>query len=72
VNDPVIGNDNATALNVTLNSGATLTIQDGFDFDIDGDLTNSNGIFTVGNTTSTINISGDWAKYDRIAGFARC
>jgi hypothetical protein len=62
VNDPVIGNDNATALNVTLNSGATLTIQDGFDFDIDGDLTNSNGIFTVGNTTSTINISGDWAN----------
>ena len=62
VNDPVIGNDNAGVLNVTLNSGATLTIQDGFDFDINGDLTNSNGTFIVGNTTSTLNIAGDWAN----------
>ena len=62
VNDPVIGNDNAGVLNVTLNSGATLTIQDGFDFDINGDLTNSSGTFIVGNTTSTVNIAGDWAN----------
>jgi hypothetical protein len=61
-NDPVIGNDNAAVLNVTLGSGATLTIQDGFDLDINGDITNSFATFVVGNTTSTINIAGDWAN----------
>jgi len=61
-NDPVIGNNNAAALEVTIGSGATLTIQDGFDFDIDGNLVNSTGTFIVGSTNSTVNVAGDWSN----------
>jgi hypothetical protein len=61
-NQPVVGIENAAARNVTLFSGAILTLQNGYDLDINGNLINGNGTLAVSSNTSTITLAGDWSN----------
>jgi hypothetical protein len=59
-NDPIVSVEHASVRNVTLNTGASLTLQNGFNLDIDGQYVNSNATLAITSSNTTINVAGNW------------
>ncbi|UCF62680.1 MAG: T9SS type A sorting domain-containing protein, partial [bacterium] len=61
-NDPIISVDHAGIRNITLNGGAVLTIQNGYDLDVNGYYLNSNATVNINSANTTINVAGNWTN----------